>query len=518
MSVPYPTPSRRLRLENGRLVDSQPTVATKKYIPLDISLVDEIISQTSDAFRAPPELAMSAVLGAMSIGCQHLIDVECPGGGRSPVSLFLMLSADSGERKTAVESYIYKKIFDLDRENRIKADQKNQHHKRDVLVWKTKLSHVRQELTETLRESFSTEYAEERLTKVLQSEPIKAPTPRLVYRDVSVRALQTGMAENWPSAALVVSESTGLFSSRNADWLPSLSAIWDGRPIDVQRANASDLYVGSPRLTISLMLQPAIVRGYLGKKTGVARTAGLLARFLVFEPISTQGSRQIHPADVGTRKNDEAINQLHLRIQQLLELSQESLPDQRKVMRFSPAAQQIWLEFYNEVESEIGNGGYLSDIKDCASKIANNLSRISALIHFTSGRPGDIDKESAIWARRRCALYLDHFKKVFGIRSHEETTYTNALRLNTFLSKKADLLMAGRFVTMARWLNGFIYFEKSRLENAGPLRPAALLDDALNQLAIWGVIAFDRLGQKTVVVFNPHVSIQLPNQEGSSPN
>ena len=62
---------------------------------------------------------------------------------------------------------------------------------------------------------------------------------------------------------------------------------------------------------------------------------------------------------------------------------------------------------------------------------------------------------------------------------------------------------------MAKFLNGEIYFEKSELENGGPLRPKALLDDALAQLAAWGVVALTTLGRKNVVRFSPQASAQL---------
>ena len=43
--------------------------------PLEISLFDDIINEIVEIFSAPPELAESAILAAMSIACQHLIDV-----------------------------------------------------------------------------------------------------------------------------------------------------------------------------------------------------------------------------------------------------------------------------------------------------------------------------------------------------------------------------------------------------------------------------------------------------------
>ena len=481
----------------------------KQAPPLELSLLDDIVNEIVGATSTPPELTESAILGAMSIACQHLIDVDCPGGGRSPTSLFLLSSADSGERKSTIENFIFKPIFDIDHKNRLKAEKDNQLFDRDMMVWKAKLNQVRRELGAALSDSSPTDEIEDRLGAVLQSKPSRSVAPRFIYRDESIRNLQIGMATSWPSAALVVSESTGLFSSRNAESLPSLSAIWDGRPIDVGRAKMPPIYVPSPRLTISLMLQPLMIRGYLGKQTGIARISGLLARFWVVEPLSTQGSRQIHPSEIGAPKNTKATELLHQRLLRHLEASTKRIPEQRTVIRFSQQAQQIWLELYNAVESELGAGGRLVDIKDCASKIGNIMSRIAALIHYCLGRPGEIDVETALYARALSIKSLNNFKQLFGIQNHEEITKNNAKRLNKFLNDKVAFSMNGGFSGMAKSLHGEIYFEKSELENRGPLRPKALLDEALDQLAAWGVVVLDTLGRKNVVRFSPQASAQL---------
>ena len=136
------------------------------------------------------------------------------------------------------------------------------------------------------------------------------------------------------------------------------------------------------------------------------------------------------------------------------------------------------------------------------------MSRIAALIHYCLGRPGDIDVETALYARALSIKSLNNFKQLFGIRSDEEITQANAVRLNKFLSDKVTILMNCGFSGMAKHLNGEIYFEKSELENGGPLRPKALLDDALAQLAAWGVVALTTLGRKNVVRFSPQASAQ----------
>ena len=135
----------------------------KQAPPLELSLLDDIVNEIVGATSTPPELTESAILGAMSIACQHLIDVDCPGGGRSPTSLFLLSSADSGERKSTIENFIFKPIFDIDHKNRLKAEKDNQLFDRDMMVWKAKLNQVRRELGAALSDSSPTDEIEDRL-------------------------------------------------------------------------------------------------------------------------------------------------------------------------------------------------------------------------------------------------------------------------------------------------------------------------------------------------------------------
>ena len=142
MKAPLKSPHWSTRMgPSGFKLNQRPTIE-KQVLPLELSLLDEIVNEIVDATSTPPELTESTILGAMSIACQHLIDVDCPGGGRSPTSLFLLTSAHSGERKSTIENFIFKPFFDIDHRNRLRAEKDNQLFDRDMMVWKAKVNQV----------------------------------------------------------------------------------------------------------------------------------------------------------------------------------------------------------------------------------------------------------------------------------------------------------------------------------------------------------------------------------------
>jgi hypothetical protein len=63
---------------------------------------------------------------------------------------------------------------------------------------------------------------------------------------------------------------------------------------------------------------------------------------------------------------------------------------ERLCLYFSAEAELAWIDFYNRIESEMGLIGNLSDFKDYASKVAENMARIAALLHYFNEDKGDI--------------------------------------------------------------------------------------------------------------------------------
>jgi hypothetical protein len=65
--------------------------------------------------KAPIELVVASILGAISVTCQNLVDVRVPVvGSISPVSLCITVLAKSGERKTTVDKLTMKAIRDFE--------------------------------------------------------------------------------------------------------------------------------------------------------------------------------------------------------------------------------------------------------------------------------------------------------------------------------------------------------------------------------------------------------------------
>ncbi|MCY1244079.1 hypothetical protein D9M72_571320 [compost metagenome] len=154
---------------------------------------------------------------------------------------------------------------------------------------------------------------------------------------------------------------------------------------------------------------------------------------------------------------------------------------EREALIFSPNAAIAWISFSNEVESHLGRNGYFSEVKDFASKLADNVSRISALFEIISSGErfnGVIGINSMHSAIHVGSWYAGEFVRLFGESAQISEDYELATLLSEFMLNKAmnsDSFPGG-------------WFEASEILKKGPskLRNARNLNAAISYLESQG--------------------------------
>ena len=65
------------------------------------------------------------------------------------------------------------------------------------------------------------------------------------------------------------------------------------------------------------------------------------------------------------------------------------------VLALSDAARLRWIKFHDAVERELGPGGAMGEVRDVASKAADNVARLAALFHvYAYGPTGSADNDA----------------------------------------------------------------------------------------------------------------------------
>jgi len=274
--------------------------------------------------------------------------------------------------------------------------------------------------------------------------------------------------------------------------LATLNQLWDGDEIATERRSTESFTVRGARLTIALQVQEATLRNFVDRSGELARGMGFFARFFVAYPDSTQGSRPFS----NPPKTWPALERYNKRITAILE-KEVSIDESGALSPFvsslAPDAKAAWVTFHDEIESELRVGGELYDVRDVASKSADNAARIAALFQlFENETDSQVGLGAFEGASRIAAWHLHEARRFYGELALPEEQ-ADAARLEGWLldhcqRKKTNVITrrdVQRNVTPIR------------------LRQKTALDIALDELIEKNRIRFVRDGQRKEIYINP---------------
>jgi putative DNA primase/helicase len=176
--------------------------------------------------------------------------------------------------------------------------------------------------------------------------------------------------------------------------LSQYNAYWDGDPFSIRRRTKDPYTVLGVRLTLGLQVQEATLQNFFAQANGLARGNGFLARFLIAWPESTQGQRFYEEPPVSWPR----LTAFQKRITEILERPvpmDDSGHLTPKTLMLDARAKKRWIAFNDDVERKIAKGGELYEVRDLASKAADNAARLAALFHvYEHDMTGDVGENA----------------------------------------------------------------------------------------------------------------------------
>jgi putative DNA primase/helicase len=311
----------------------------------------------ADDVQAPDSLAGGSILAAASLAVQSLANVMLPHGQRSPLSVYVITGAGSGDRKTGVDSVAGKEVEE-----------------------------VRQQQARQYSKEMERYDADKAVQKKGESE-LSIPTPK---------SLTTGNATiEGLSRLLKHQSSVGVFSSEGGEMLGGHSMRddkrssglafylkgWSGESIDSLRGGGGLTVLLNRRIAMHVLVQPVLLGQLLTDP--LAQGQGLLARCLIAQPETLAGHRPYR--DVNPHENP-AVLAYNASIKMLLETPAPSWPEgdgyelKPRDLHLSDDAKMLWIAFYNEIERQQANGKELDGARPFASKAAEHAARIAGII------------------------------------------------------------------------------------------------------------------------------------------
>jgi putative DNA primase/helicase len=377
------------------------------------------VSEVQAFTKAPIALVSGSALGALSLTVQSQFDVTRADRLHGPVSLFLLSVADSGERKTTCDGFFSSAIRTYQDEQAAASKAALDRHNADLDTW----SATRDGLLAAIKDAGKKGKVPETLRTDLANLQAKKPepprVPRLLLGDETPENLAWSLATKWPAAGVVSSEAGLIFGAHGMGRdsimrnLGLLNVLWDGGTHSVGRRTSESFTVRGARLTVSLQIQEATLRDFFDRAGGLARGSGFLARFLLAWPESTQGFRPFTEAPA----HWPALAAFNKRIAEILanpvRLNDGALSPAPLIL--TPEAKAAWITFHDAIESELRSGGELYDVRDVASKTADNAARLAALFQvFEHGASSAVGPDAFEGASRIAAWHLNEARRFFG--------------------------------------------------------------------------------------------------------
>lgn len=474
-------------------------VAPEPY-PLDAlpTTIRAAVEEVVGFVKAPMALVASSALAALSLAIQAHVDVKRLEKLHGPVGLFLLVIADSGERKSTCDGFFTTTISDYEQAQAEAAKPVLKDYKADIEAWEAKRAGVKEKIRLLAKDDKPTADMESALRDLEHDKPEPPRIPRLLYADATPEALAYGLAKQWPSGGVVSAEAGIVFGSHGMGKdsvmrnLGLLNQLWDGKSLTIDRRSTESFTVRGARLTIALQVQEPTLREFFNRSGALARGTGFLARFLVAWPESTQGMRQIDPGAPDGPKTWPHLAAFHRRIGAILDQPAPIDDDGALTPPMLPLtadAKAAWVEYHNAIESELASGGELYDVRDVASKSADNAARLAALFQLFEGAGGAVGAEAFEGASRITAWHLHESRRFFGE-----------------LALPAELADAAR---LDDWLIGHCRRERTHavgkryVRQHGPLRDGARLDAAIRELADLERLRLVKDGKAMTLWVNP---------------
>jgi|GEM_PF-1141737 len=470
-------------------------IEAREY-PVD-ALPDTIraaVKEVQAFVKAPVAMVASSALGALSLAVQAHVDVERTSNLKSPVGLFLLTIADSGERKSTCDKLFMQAIRDYEDSQRKAEKAQLRDYASRHRAWELKEQGIIDKIKQAERNGKDTGDLEVDLQELGQEEPEAPRVPKLTYSDVTAEALAFGLAKKWPSAGVISAEagsvlgSPGMSKESVMKNLAQLNQLWDGTPLSIDRRTSESFVVSGARLTIALQIQEATLRSFFSNTGGLARGTGFMSRFLLAWPESTQGTRLFEEPP----KDWPALSVFNQEIADILKEQPKIdgngtlLP---QAITLDTSAKKVWIDVFNRIESKLGRSGDLYDIKDVASKAADNAARLAAIFHVFEHGLTPVCRDCMVKAATIIFWHLNESRRFFG-----------EIALPDTMSK---------MVRFDEWIIGHCKGNNNNVvstreaQQFGPLRQKSELDATLKGLQELDRLRIRTEGKQRTIELNP---------------
>jgi hypothetical protein len=422
-------------VRDASLAEELPDEAMGQFLEIANALQRVVNTSRTSCFMSAFGSANFAVQAYANVVQEH------GDGGSVPISLMIVLSAPSGERKSSLEKYTL-------RGARAHAKRLNASYVAALPAYEIAFDAYKTKYDQTKSLNKALQESEDALKAI--PKPVKPLNPQLIFSDVTPEGLAQAMQSGQRANALItdeggiivgghaMKEDTKIFSAA------FFSKLNDGSAFE--RTRAKETYTLSGYRQMFLVgMQPIITKSFL--RDPILRGQGLLARVHVVEPTPLRGTRFLQPGQTSDPRDIEIIQKHNDRIEAILARPQPinkagELEPRR--LRMSAEGHELWRLFYNHVEALLPVGGAFDAQDSYGSKLPEQTTRMAATFALYE----DIDAIEISAAHVRSAIHLASYLAGERLRLEGEAPAAAQLveadRVRKWLANYSDEFITAR--------------------------------------------------------------------------
>lgn len=429
-----------------------------------------------DNIQAPDALIGMAIIDAMSLACQSLIDVKLPSGKVCSVVQYLICIVESGDGKTAVRNKVLSPFIDHDCSAQARYELAKEGYESEIEPWNAIKIGMQKGIVKLSSKGESTAELEQMLAFHIKNKPKK---PRLRYylrQKITQTAIMEALQGDNESISISGDEGDEQLNSSIMLHPGFLNRLWDSPAVMTHDRSGDQIVATNPRGSVCFFTQSKPFNDYSIKHGALAKGTGHYARYLVARPTSRQGYRKVPSSEQTWTR----LKLLHERIKELLDKHQTMIGSGnylREIVNFTDDAKFRWFELAQQTENMLRKGEYLSDINDHASKLMEILGRLAATMQYFSGEGGSITLDTLNRAFTLVHWHIEEYKILFSPQYVIPQDQIDA----------RDIAIWLRTRIWGGW-NSDTYVPKNHVLNGGPVRNSRRFDAALDFLGLHGGI------------------------------
>lgn len=372
------------------------------------TFVQRLISYIHYKTGARAELILIVLLGVMAFSCQDKFDVQIKNG-RTFTSLYLLLLARSGSRKSTVFKALMETIHQMEKELKNIFLEKEKLYELKKLSWDTELKELKKQFSKAVRQKVNVAETREALEECQKSGPVAPVRKYLTKNDSTSEGLKKTLALGSPSLMLGSDEAGGVFDSSLFRDISVLNSLWGEGRISDSRASRDSYDVDDVRLTILLLLQPTLFNDFINKQGKKLRNSGFLARLLLIDLEQIPELCDIPDACSWSDEPglDGFLSILVKHLQDGIERREKN--EERICITLSEEAKALWDTHNKRIRELMQPGEELHHYDDVGSRIMEQVTRIAAVIQmFITPESSIITKDTFLSAVKisECVLLI----------------------------------------------------------------------------------------------------------------